>query len=119
MAGSASYSAQMASVSGPLPAVATNAVGRSATPDSTAKPAPASASEAHADDRSSSKHSSGWACTVWDSSISASPALRTSSCATAFASMLSVNHRHDVAGTHRVPGLHLDLLDRARFVGVD
>ena len=39
MPGRASYSAQMLRTSGPLPAVATNAVGRSATPASTVKPA--------------------------------------------------------------------------------
>ena len=57
--GRASYSAQMAMTSGPVPASATNAVGRSAVPVVTAKPPVASASAANADERTSSKESSG------------------------------------------------------------
>src|SRR3954464_11558717 len=88
MPGSASYSAQMPMVSGPDPAVATKAVGRSQTPASTENPPPASASAAQCDERSSSKASSGWPCTAWESSTSAPSAFRTSSCAAAFASMV-------------------------------
>src|SRR3954454_597040 len=143
MPGSASYSAQMPMVRGPDPAVATKAVGRSHTPASTENPPPDSASAAQCDERSSSKASSGWPCTVWESSTSAPSAFRTSSCAAALASMdetllrpstaprwsrtrnysgfvtISVDDGHDVAGADGVAWLDLDLLDRSRLLGVD
>src|SRR3954453_3651793 len=138
MAGRASYSAHMPIVSGPEPAVATNAVGRSPTPPSTENPPPVRASAAHADERSSSNPSSGWACTVWESSTKPAPARPTSAWAAALGSMppnatpprsseisypprvrnlirtessdrtQSLDLDDDVAGAHGVAGVDLD-----------
>src|SRR5437660_62910 len=65
MPGRQSYSAHRARWSGPEPARATNAVGRSQTPRSTVKRAASSASAHQVDARSSSKASSGWAWMRW------------------------------------------------------
>ena len=63
--GRQSYSAQIATWSGPEPARAMNAVGMSQTPASTLKPASASISHSHEDARRSSKPSSGLAWMRW------------------------------------------------------
>src|SRR3954453_8143760 len=114
MAGRASYSAHMPIVSGPEPAVATNAVGRSPTPPSTENPPPVRASAAHADERSSSNPSSGWACTVWESSTRPAPARPTSAWAAALGSMPQtlppelLDLDDDVTGADDVAGVDLD-----------
>jgi hypothetical protein len=70
--GSASYSAQIAMVSGPLPAVATNAVSRPPTAVSTCSPAAPSSSTSRALERCSSNASSASPWTACDSPISRS-----------------------------------------------
>src|SRR5207245_1406027 len=116
MAGRASYSAQMPIVSGPEPAEATKAVGRSPTPPSTVNPPDASASAAQADDRSSSNANSGWAWMVCDSPTRASPTRPTSCWAAALALL---NLYHHVPGSDRVARCHLDGLHRAGLLGED
>src|SRR5581483_7606122 len=74
MPGRQSYSAQIAIVSGPEPAVATNAVGRSQTPGSTRKPAASSDSASHDAACSSSNPSSGCAWMRWLSATRSSRA---------------------------------------------
>src|SRR5918992_135095 len=70
MPGRASYSAQTTTWSGPDPARAWKAVGRSQMPDSTAKPYRVRASPSQALARSSSHLISGWAWMRWLSSTS-------------------------------------------------
>ncbi len=74
IAGRASYSAHMATVSGPVPLVAENAVESPQIPRSTTKPKSVSAPAHQVDACSSSKPSSGWSWIIRDSPISRSPA---------------------------------------------
>src|SRR3954468_8401929 len=118
MPGSASYSAQMATGSGPDPAVAMNAVGRSHTPFSTVMPPSLSAAATHSLDFSSSKHSSGLACTRWLRATSVSAAPSTSSLAAGFAPIptgLLLDDDDDIPGADRVARLYPDLGHLARL----
>src|ERR671931_394342 len=85
--GSASYSAQTTTRSGPWPVRAANAVGSPPTPRSTRSPAPSSASHSQAQARSSWKPSSGWAWMRWLSATSRSPAPSTRARVACFASL--------------------------------
>src|SRR5215204_4101160 len=77
--GRASYSAHTTMCSGPDPARAANAVGRSPTPRSTSSPPPSSSSHSQAQARSSSNPSSGLAWIPWLRATSSSPARSTRS----------------------------------------
>src|SRR5581483_2742567 len=117
--GRASYSAQMATVSGPLPEVATNAVGSSQAPSSTVKPASARGSATQRDDCTSSHLISGLSCRRWLRSTREPATPSTTSWAAGFASMPAVllDDGHHVARTDRVARLDLDLGHRARLLG--
>src|SRR5512132_3579747 len=88
-AGRASYSAHTTTCSGPDPARAANAVGRSPTPRSTWSPAPSSSSHSQALACSSSNPSSGLAWMRWLRSTSSSLACSTRSRAASLASAIS------------------------------
>src|SRR5829696_7398490 len=87
--GRASYSAHTTTCSGPDPARAANAVGRSPTPRSTSSPPPSSSSHSHAQARSSSNPSSGLAWIRWLRATSSSRACSTRSRAASLASATS------------------------------
>src|ERR687897_2524214 len=90
-AGRASYSAHTTTCSGPDPARAANAVGRSPTPRSTSSPAPSSSSHSQAQACSSSNPSSGLAWMRWLSATSSSLAWVTRSRAASLASATSAS----------------------------
>ena len=73
-AGSASYSAQMPTCSGPVPVLAMNAVGSPQAFVSTSKPASASSAPTQAAAHSSAHATSGWACSRWLRAVSRSRA---------------------------------------------
>src|SRR5690349_23656368 len=90
ISGRQSYSAHTATCSGPEPARARNAVGRSQMPRSTRKPPASSSSPIHAAARSSSKPSSGVPWMRCESPTSASRAPSMRSRAAAFASIARI-----------------------------
>ena len=77
--GSASYSAQIPTTSGPLPNSARNAVSKPPAPDVIAKPRSATSAWVLAQLRCSANASSGSACSEWDSSSSSPLRPRTAS----------------------------------------
>src|SRR5512132_2407221 len=116
-AGRASYSAQTTTCSGPDPARAANAVGRSPTPRSTSSPAPSSSSHSQAQACSSSNPSSGLAWMRWLRATSSSLACSTRSRAASLASATSVLLRWGLAssygrGTRMAPLQHRLRRDR-------
>src|SRR5581483_4089313 len=113
MRGRQSYSAQNARWSGPLPARATNAVGRPPSPRSTAKPAAASASHSHVAARSSSKASSGLAWMRWLNAIRRSRSPSRRSRAAALASMGGLLGRAR-AGRNSAPQPEVEQHERSR-----
>ena len=87
MPGRQSYSAQIAMQSGPEPASATNAVGRSQTPRATLNPAASRVSASQVEARSSSNPNSGCAWIRWLSATRSSRTVARRSRAPAFASI--------------------------------